>query len=244
MNYRDKFYSKYISTHTSHFSGEVNLDQIKKQFPAWRGYFSRFLPKDKNIKIIDLGCGTGGFVYWLQQIGYQNSEGIDVSPEQIEATKKLGIKNIRQANLKEFLRDKRNFYDVIFMNSVIEHFTKEEILDVLDIIYQSLKTGGVFVAQTPNAESPFSGRFRYGDFTHEISFTKGSIRQVLEVAGFKNIGVFTTGLVVHGFKSFIRAVLWKGIEIILHLCLLVETGLFGGIFTQSFIATAEKTDNQ
>jgi len=42
------------------------------------------LPEDKKAKIIDLGCGNGGFVYWLQQIGYQNAEGIDISAEQIE----------------------------------------------------------------------------------------------------------------------------------------------------------------
>lgn len=240
MNYRDKFYSKCISTQTPPFYGEVNLDKIKKQFPAWQRYFSRFLPKNKNIKTIDLGCGNGEFVYWLQQIGYQNSEGVDISPEQIEAAKKLGIKNIRQADLKEFLRDKRNFYDIIFMRDVIEHFTKEEVLDVLDYTHQSLKRGGVFVAQTPNAESPFSGRFRYGDFTHETSFTEKSIRQVLLISNFKNTKVFPIRPVVHGFKSFLRAVLWRGIEVFLHLYLLIETGSTKGIFTQNFIAVAEK----
>ena len=191
--------------------------------------------------MIDLGCGTGGFVYWLQHIGYQNAAGIDISAEQIAAASQLGIKDIHQADLKEFLRDKRNFYDVIFMNSVLEHFTKTEILDVLDSVYQSLKTGGVFVALTPNAESPFSGRFRYGDFTHEISFAEGSIRQVLGVSDFKHIQVFPTRPVIHGFKSLLRALLWRGIEFILQLYLLIETGSPKGIFTQNLIAVAEKT---
>ena len=61
------------------------------------------MPEDKKAKIIDLGCGNGGFVYWLQQIGYQNAEGIDISAEQIETGQKLGIKNIKQADIKEFL---------------------------------------------------------------------------------------------------------------------------------------------
>jgi len=244
MNYRDKLYSKYISAHTSCFSGEVNLNNIKKPFPIWWRCYGRFLPKDKNIQIIDLGCGTGGFVYWLQQIGYQNSAGIDISIEQIAVANKIEIKNIHQADLKEFLRDKRNFYDIIFMRDVIEHFTKEEIIDVFDCIYQALKTGGVVVVQTPNAESPFSGRFRYGDFTHEISFAEGSIRQVLGVSDFKGIRVFPTRPVVHGFKSFFRAILWRGIEIILQIYLLIETGSAKGIFTQNIIAVAEKTSQQ
>jgi len=67
MPSRDKFYAKYVSTHTLPLYGEVGLIEIKKQFPAWQKYFGRFLPQDKNAKIIDLGCGNGGFVYWLQQ---------------------------------------------------------------------------------------------------------------------------------------------------------------------------------
>jgi len=133
MTYRDKFYSKYVSSHTSRLYGEVFLGNIKKQFPVWQKYFGRFLPEDKKAKIIDLGCGNGGFVYWLQQIGYQNAEGIDISAEQIEAGQKLGIKNIRQADIKEFLITQLpNNYDVIFMRDILEHFNKEEILDVLE----------------------------------------------------------------------------------------------------------------
>ena len=91
------------------------------------------MPEDKKAEIIDLGCGNGGFVYWLQQIGYQNAEGIDISAEQIEAGQKLGIKNIRQADIKEFLITQLpNNYDVIFMRDILEHFNKEEILDVLE----------------------------------------------------------------------------------------------------------------
>lgn len=241
MNYRNKFYSKYISTHTSHFYGELSLDKIRKQFPTWQRYFGRFLPKDKNVKIIDLGCGSGGLIYWFQQIGYQNSEGIDISNEQIETAKKLGISHIHQADFKEFLKDKQNIYDVIVMRGVIEHFTKEEVLDIFDLIYHSLKDRGILIAQTINAESPFSGRSRYGDFTHEISFTEGSICQALLVSNFKNIKVFPTRPVVHGFKSFLRAVLWRGIEATLCLYSLIETGSFTGIFTRSLIVTAERT---
>lgn len=107
MNYRDKFYSKYVSTQTSQLYGEVSLEDIKKQFPTWKKYFGRFLPKDKNAKIIDVGCGNGSFVWWLRQIGYQNVEGIDISKEQVESASKLNIKNIFQADLREFLNNKK-----------------------------------------------------------------------------------------------------------------------------------------
>lgn len=257
MSYRDKFYSKYFSCHTRQLGGEVSLDKIRRQFPAWRAYFGRFLPKDKNAKILDLGCGNGGFVWWFQEIGYQNIEGIDISAEQIEVGRNLGIKNIKQADIKEFFNIKTsdvqnqniddNFrtsevkrYDAIFMSDIIEHFNKEEVLNILELVFNVLKKNGILVIRTPNAESPFSGRFRYGDFTHEISFTEGSIRQILLVSGFKEIKVYPQRPVIHGLKSFIRYLLWRYIELELKFYLLVETGSAKGIFTQNLIAGCSK----
>ena len=63
---------------------------------------------DDNDVVLDLGCGNGGFVYWLQHMGYKNSYGIDISPEQVEFANRLGIKNIIHAELFEFLRYKES----------------------------------------------------------------------------------------------------------------------------------------
>ncbi len=240
MNYRDKFYSKYVSGHASHLYGEATLSDIKKQFPVWQKYFNGFLPKDKNAKIIDIGCGNGGFVWWLQDVGYFDASGIDISLEQVECAENLGIKNIERANLSDFLSDKVEFYDAIFLRDVLEHFNKNEILDILGLIYKSLKKGGKIIAQVPNAENLLAGRLRYGDFTHELAFTKESIAQILSISGFKEINVYPQRPVVHGIKSFIRHFLWKCVEHCLRFYLLVETGSSKGIFTQNLIICARK----
>jgi 2-polyprenyl-3-methyl-5-hydroxy-6-metoxy-1,4-benzoquinol methylase len=270
MNYRDKFYKKYVSTQTSLLYGEASLDELRKQFPTWQRYFGRFLPQDKNAKILDLGCGNGGFVWWLQKIGYQNTEGVDISEEQVETARKLGIKNIRQSDIKKFLNirtsdvpnidvnvrtsevpkiDGNNIrgsvlrklkYDVIFMRDVLEHFNKEEVLDILELVYQSLKKGGVFIAQTVNAENLLWGRLRHGDFTHELAFTEESITQILTVVGFREIKIYPQRPVIHGLKSLIRFILWKYIELELKFYLLIETGSAKGIFTQNLIIFARK----
>lgn len=240
MNYRDKFYSKYVSTHIDRLYGDLTLDGIEKQFRAWQVYFGGFLPEDKNVKIIDIGCGNGGFVYWLSELGYKNVEGIDMSGEQIEIAGKLGIKNVQQADIKKFLKNKREFYDIIFARDVIEHFNKEEILDILNIVYKSLKQNGKFVCQTVNAENLLWGRLRHGDFTHGTAFTKESASQVLLVIGFRDVKIYPQQPIIHGLKSFIRYFLWKCIEYCLRLYLFIETGLGKGIFTQNLIVRAEK----
>ena len=142
LSYREKLYNTYVSTHTSYLYGRLNLDKIKRQFAVWRWYFGSFLPRDKEAKILDIGCGNGGFVYWLQSLGYKNSEGIDISEEQIGMARNLGIPNIECADLVEFLKSKDKVYDIIFARDIIEHFKKEEIINILSLIFNSLKKGG------------------------------------------------------------------------------------------------------
>jgi|Deesub1362B_J571_1020462.scaffolds.fasta_scaffold02518_1 2-polyprenyl-3-methyl-5-hydroxy-6-metoxy-1,4-benzoquinol methylase len=240
MDYREKVYSTYVSTHTLHLYGEATLERIKKQFPVWTHYYRRFLPSDKSAKILDVGCGNGGFVYWLQQIGYTNASGIDISSEQIEVAKRLGIKSVEQADLIEFLKDKQDFYDVIFARDIIEHFNKDEVLEIFETFYNSIKSGGSVIICTPNGESPFSGRYRYGDFTHEIVFTQSSLSQVLRVSGFTKIAFYPVRPVPKGVKSVVRFLLWRGIEMLLKFYMLVETGSGEGIYTQNIIAVVYK----
>lgn len=239
-DYRNKFYSKYVSTHVRQLYGDVSLNDIKKQFLVWKKYFGRFLSKNKNAKIIDLGCGNGGFVWYLQKLGFKDANGIDISKEQVQQAEKLGIKNIFHGNFLEFLKDKKEIYDVIFARDVLEHFSKEEILDVLYIISGSLKKGGTFIIQTINAENFLWGRLRHGDFTHDLAFTKESITQILNISGFSEIKVYPQNLIIHGLKSFIRAILWKYIELKIKFYLLIETGSVKGIFTQNIIISAKK----
>ncbi len=239
-NYRKKLYSKYISAHTSFLYGKTGLEKIKKQFSVWQKIYGKFLPQDKNIKILDAGCGNGGFVLWLQNIGYKNVFGVDISEEQIEMAKKIEAKNIIQGDVLNYLENKENYFDIIFARDLIEHLNKDEILRFLEIIHKSLKKGGSFIIQAPNAEGPFGSRYRYADFTHEIAFTKSSLSQIFRATNFSKINFYPTRPPVYNIKSFVRHALWRIIELKYKFLFLVETGSPSGIFTQNIIAKAEK----
>lgn len=43
-------------------------------------------------------------VYWLQSLGCKNCYGIDISEEQVNLAKSLGIKNIIKDNFINFLK--------------------------------------------------------------------------------------------------------------------------------------------
>lgn len=240
MDYTNRLYNNYVSTHILHRKGKPTLDEFKNRAITYQKQFGKVLPENKDSKIIDAGCGNGSIVWWLQQNGFTNVNGADISSEQIGIAKELGIKNVIQADLRECLKDKRNSYDVIFLRDTLEHFEKKEILGVLDICFNALREGGAIIIQVPNAESPFGARMRYGDFTHEIAFTSGSLSQVLRTVGFNKITLYAWGsLPALRLKSIVRCALWKMVEAFYKLILIAE-GCRNAIVTQNIIAVAKK----
>ena len=95
--------------------------------------------------------------------------------------------------------------------------------------------------QVPNAESPFFGRIRYGDLTHEIAYCVSSLNQLLRMSGFADVRCFPVRPAGLGFKSCIRFILWRLIEAAMKLCLYSEIGSDGrnSIVTQNIIAIGQ-----
>ena len=95
--------------------------------------------------------------------------------------------------------------------------------------------------QTPNAESPFGFKVRYGDLTHEVAFDSAVLAHLLSVTGFVNTEARECGPYVRGIKSLVRAALWSLIRQGIVICNLVETGTPGsGVLTRVFEMKAEK----
>ena len=220
--------------------GNLSLKTLRGKRNTWKKVFGKFLPDDRNIWILDAGCGTGKLLWWLQDMGYIHAEGIDIDSEQIAVAQKLGIVNVRRADLREYLGYKKEKYDIIFLRDILEHFKKEYLLEILTLCKNSLKDAGKVIIQTPNAESPFFGRVRYGDLTHEIAFSQSSLSQLLLLSGFKSIHFFPLEPVFKGMKSAARFLKWKMAQWLLKNFLYAELGHFNTIVTQNLIALAEK----
>ncbi len=92
-------------------------------------------------RILDLGCGDGPLTKQLVDIGC-NVLGIDSSPEQIEAARRLGLDvQVMDGHELPFVQE----FDAVFSNAVLHWLTRPD--DVLTGVYKSLKPGGRFVAE-------------------------------------------------------------------------------------------------
>lgn len=240
VEYREKLYREYLSR--IEIPGEkITREGIEKKFPIWDAYFKSLLPADRAAGIIDIGCGSGGFVYYLQRAGYSGASGIDISEEQVAAARGLGITGVAQGDFRDCLAGNPGGYGAVIARDVLEHFSREEVLDLLFLIRKSLAEGGVCLIQTVNAESPFALRYRWGDFTHETAFSAASLRTALLLVGFREIAAFPAPPVFRrGFASAVRSLLWKGVEVSWRLALFAESGDGRGILTGNLIAVAHK----
>lgn len=161
-------------------------DGIKKLLRHYEFLLKDCLPKDKNAKILDVGCGRGYLLLALKNMGYHNVYGIDISKGQIDGCKRLDVPAEYVTSSEKYLCSHTNEYDCIITFDVLEHIETDKTINFVRCIYNSLKGDGIFITKVPNANNVISSRWRYIDWTHQVSFTEHSLDFVLSSGGFEN----------------------------------------------------------
>lgn len=239
-DWKSKLYESYVSTKQSAALIKAESGLRLSHYPQLTQLIQRHVPAEKSIRIADLGCGHGPLVFCLKELGYKNVEGIDVSSEQVELAHRLGISEIQQGDIFEFMRTGESQFDVIFLMDVLEHLTKQQVVDLLGYVHKALSSSGRAIIHVPNAEGLFGMRVRYGDFTHELCFTQQSIGQVLRACGFDDIAVYEDKPVVKGVRGFVRRMLWQVLTARERLLCLAETGATGHVLSQNMLVVSKK----
>ena len=235
---RRAFYATYrsgLGTDATSATGKASESPYLSQL------IRRHFPKDPSARVFEVGCGDGQLLELARSRGFSAVEGIDLSFEQVERAHRLGRNFVRLADAITVLGEKEvGSVDVLLAFDVLEHLPESELLPFLKAAKRALSGQGRLLIHTVNAQSPFFGRIRYGDFTHTTAFTPQSLRQLLFAAGFPNADAIEDSPVIHGVKSALRALAWKAIRLALMAYVTVETGGPGAdaIFTQNFLMVA------
>lgn len=225
---RRRLYEAYASTHAGNASDVTAAMSFRREIEP-------HLPAEKSADILDLGCGQGALVRQLIEAGFANTRGIDVSPEQVQKAHAAGVLQVSLGDYREMLGEAK--LDVVTAIDFLEHFKPYEVLEILDRVGRALRADGTFILRVPNAASPYGGRYRYGDLTHETSFTASSLRQLASATDFSTITLHPCPPLVHGVKSAMRASLWKVAAALMKSALVAETGqVRGHVVTQNIVA--------
>ena len=144
------FYALFLDTKyrfytCAEFSNEAEtLEQAQTNKAA---YLRSLLKLNGNEKILDLGCGWGAMLKYLQEIGHTGElSGFTLSKEQLVYAKEtLGL----NVSLSNFITEPftNTPYDRIFSIGAIEHVRPAELRALYQKIYDALSPSGLSVHQ-------------------------------------------------------------------------------------------------
>lgn len=152
-----------------------------------------------NGLLLDVGCGSGGFLRIMKELGW-NVEGVDFDSIAVENARSKGLQ-VQKGTLEE-LKYPANYFDVITMSHLIEHV--HDPWKILLECNRILKHGGRIVIVTPNSDS-WSRKMFHEDWRglepprHLHIFKPNSLRALVEKSGFKNYSTSTITRDAHVF---------------------------------------------
>ena len=164
----------------------------------------RYVPKQDNLKILEVGCATGFLLEKLKNsYSCVDEIGVDPSPVSIDKAKRLGLNVVgievdsimvdlakkKGINIIEGFFEEQNFgentFDLIFADNVIEHVFYP--LKTLKKFNSIQNFGDKLILRLPETEH-FGPRLKLID--HTFHFTRKSIEKILRMSGYKVEKIF------------------------------------------------------
>lgn len=184
---------------------------------------------NKNEKLLDIGSGSGQFVYEMKLLGV-DSLGVEPGDFDINDATKKGVKIIKGDLIASKIP--KNSFDIITMNHVLEHVPNP--IETLKELNGILKKGGTFIVGVPNTDSfakKIFGKnwYQFDVPRHLFNYSTDNLKNALKKSGFKIKKIryvsrptqFTKSLrYVFGIKSMVK------IEPILNVLFTPATYLF------------------
>ena len=199
-----------------------------------------------NIKILEIGCGTGELSNILSKKTFCKVTGIDISNKFIEiATNRYQSNNLNFAvyNLTNY---NINFpsikYDYIVGNGILHHLYND-LGEFLPKIKLMLNTEGKLIFWEPNYNNPYIYFiFKFNIFRKlaklepcEMAFTRNYIVKLLNKSGYKSVSAIESDFLLPSTPK-------KLIKFAINLSNILECCSLTRIFAQSLFITCKNND--
>lgn len=139
----------------------------------------RFVKPEPGMKILEVGCGTGGNLGMLKQFGTVTATECDETARGL-AGRKYGV-DIRNARLPDLGDLSENGFDMVLLLDVLEHI--EDDLGALKSLHSKHSQNGRLVITVPAHPGLWS---KHDEIHHHFHrYTIRTLRKVAETAGYR-----------------------------------------------------------
>ena len=122
-------------------------------------FYKRWMPKNKDARILELCCGTGRLTLPLAKEGYHIT-GVDYTTSMLEKAKARAVEaGLEVAFVEADIRalELAEQYDLVFIpfNSIHHLYENEDLFKALRVVEKHLKEGGLFLLDCFNPNFSF-----------------------------------------------------------------------------------------
>jgi len=186
VGYENKDFSENFWIHYAQLGAGI-VDMLKPLF---------FLGERFNGKILDIGCGFGYVVDFVNKMGYGHAVGLEMADYGSIGGRLLGAPIYRNyySNCKEIEEIR---YDIVYSCEVLEHVPDPRSF-ILEIS-KALTENGILVLTTPSSaavgddEKSFDAIAALCPYHHFFLSSREALETMLKKCEFKNVKVLDTG---------------------------------------------------
>lgn len=183
----------------SYFS-EIWADGYEQILAQQYAAYLPYLPKNNKLPFLDIGCGAGEFIQFLNIHGI-TAQGIDSNDREVARAYDQGLK-VECADALSYLHAHQGCFSGISLLEVIEHLPPESIAILISAIFQALAPGGVVLLETINVKHPLAFHGFYTDTTHQRPLPSDLLAFLLQWHGFVDVKiVYTNPLAYSGSQA-------------------------------------------
>lgn len=162
----------------------------------------KYLPKNKKLKILDAGCGTGRNIMFLKNYGQVS--GFDISPHAIKYCKKRGLINIKRCSVDR-INLHNNSFDLITCFDVIYHKQVKNYKNVINNFHRILKPGGILLIRVPAFQFLSGSHDKAVHTKHR--FNKNELKEILISQKFRIMKISYINFFLFPFIAISRIVI-------------------------------------
>ena len=159
-------------------------------------------------RVLDIGCGWGGFAKWAVEHYGCHVTGISISDEQISYAKNF-TKDFPVEILKTDYRDLSGTFDKILICGMIEHVGSKNYKTIMRIVHERLEDDGLFLLHTIGCKNPVGAT---NPWIHKYIFPNGMLPTITQLSAasekifliedLQNFGAYYDKTLIKWFENF------------------------------------------